>query len=336
MPKTTLMPIDLQLFNGAAGGATAGGATSTAGDGSAAGGTGTNLPKAENRRGGSRRNSGALSNVVYGIQDADTNSASNPVAGGNAEGNGKSGITTTSDAKEAKAQAFKELIEGEYKEEYTNMFQQAFNRRFKDVKVMESTITNQKPIMDLLAQRYKVTDGDPAKLLAAIENDSAYWEEAAEEAGLSVEQYKQVQKLQRENEQFRMMQKRQQADEMAKQKFNEWVADGDKLKATYPSFDLETECKNKDFVDLLRAGLSVQKAYELVHIEEIKNATARTAAQSAGQQMAANIKSRQSRPVENGTSSNSTALVKNDVSRLTKEDRKEIARRVARGEIIKF
>ena len=50
----------------------------------------------------------------------------------------------------------------------------------------------------------------------------------------------------------------------------------------------------------------------------------------------AKIKNKSSRPAENGTSSSSSAIVKSDVSNLTKADRAEIARRAAKGEIISF
>ena len=42
------------------------------------------------------------------------------------------------------------------------------------------------------------------------------------------------------------------------------------------------------------------------------------------------------RPTENGMTSQSASLTKSDVSQLTKADRAEIARRVARGEKIRF
>jgi hypothetical protein len=42
------------------------------------------------------------------------------------------------------------------------------------------------------------------------------------------------------------------------------------------------------------------------------------------------------RPTENGISSQSATVTKSDVSLLTKADRQEIARRVARGEKISF
>lgn len=333
-----LLAIDLQLFNGAAAGATAG----AAGEGSAQGEAGT-LPKAEtkSRRGSSRRSSsGDYDNVVFGKQeDAPAAEAQNaPATGETAQGKGesKSGVTTTSDTLEAKRQAFRELIEGEYKDQYTEMFQSAFNRRFKESKGMEQTINAQKPIMDMLMQRYKIADGDVAKLQSAIEQDNAYWSEAAEESGLTVEQYKAMQKLERENEELRRMRQRQIGEQQAQQKLAQWQQEADKVKEIYPSFDFRAETANRDFLGLLRSGVSVQQAYELMHMEEIKEAAARVAAQNAGQQVVAKLKSKAARPMENGMSSQSAVIVKNDVHSLSRADRAEAARRAMRGEKIRF
>lgn len=324
---------DLQLF---ADGAAAGG-----GEGAAAQGGGSALPKAEtNIPGSSRRGkTGAFDNVVFGKQEdaSAAGTATDPAAGGTAEGNGKkSGVSTTSDALEQKRAAFKELIEGEYKDQYTEMFQNAFNRRFKESKGMEQSLNAQKPIMDMLMQRYNIADGDVAKLQTAIEQDNEYWESAAEESGLTVEQYMAMKKLERENAEFHKMRQRQQADAQAQQKMNEWYAAAEKLKAVYPTFDFRAEAQNPQFTGLLKAGVSVQQAYELVHMDEIKASTAQAAAQSAGAQMQAKIQSKAARPQENGTSSQSAVIVKNDVHNLTRAERAEIARRAARGESIKF
>ena len=66
------------------------------------------------------------------------------------------------------------------------------------------------------------------------------------------------------------------------------------------------------------------------------NGAAQTAAINAEKNTVAKIKNKSSRPAENGTSSSSSAIVKSDVSNLTKADRAEIARRAAKGEIISF
>lgn len=334
-----LLDIDLHLFDGAAGGAAAG-APAGAEGGEAAQSNQSALSKADTkRRGSSRRGrTGEYDNVVFGKQeDAPAAAINTPAAGEtNAEGNGKSGVSTTSDSLEAKRQAFKNLVEGEYKDQYAEMFQTAFNRRFKETKSMETSLSAQKPIMDMLMQRYGVADGDPAKILSALEQDDAYWEEAADKAGLSIEQYKAMQKLERENAELKQMRQRQIGEQQAQQQMAKWAADEKAIKEVYPGFDLRSELASQQFRDLLKANIPMQQAYELMHMEEIKASTARVAAQSAGQQMVAKIQQRASRPQENGTSSSSAVTIKSDVHSLTKKEREEIIRRAQRGAVIKF
>lgn len=340
MRNIYFMPgFDLQLFSdgaaaGAAGPAGNGGAPAAQQDG-----TGT-LPKAEaNRgRGSSRRaRTGAFDNVVFGKQDAAAEAAvtTDPAAGGQGEGNAaKSGVSTTSNTLEDKRKAFRELIEGEYKDQYTEEFQQAFNRRFKESKAMEETITAQKPIIDMLMQRFNVDD--LGKLQKAMEDDHDFWAGVAEEAGLTVEQYKANRKLQQENAELKAAEARRMGEQHAQMQVQLWQQQAEKVKELYPSFDFRSECNNRDFVGLLRSGVSVQQAYELMHMEEIKTATARSAAKNASEQMAASIKSKAARPAENGTSRQSAAIVRSDVHSLSRAERAEIARRAARGETIKF
>ena len=342
MHKRKLLPVDLHLFDGAAGGA--GGAASGGDAGAVSAGTeqasAGALPKADKVRSGSSRRSGrtgAFDNVVFGKQDAADTDVSSAAEGNNGEGNAnKSGVATTSDSLEAKRAAFKELIEGEYKDQYTEAFQQAFNRRFKETKGMETSLNAQKPIMDMLMQRYNISDGDVGKLQTAIEKDTAYWESVAEEQGLTVEQYMAMKKLERENAELNRMKKQQEGQQLVQDQLSKWYSEADKVKAIYPGFDFKTEAANREFLGLLKAGLSVQKAYEVMHMDQIKAEEARSAAQTAGQQMAAKIQSKAARPKENGMSSQSAVIVKDSVSNLTRAERAEIARRVSRGEKIRF
>lgn len=340
MRNLKLLDINLRLFDGAAGAAAAGGEGS--GDGSAQVGTGT-LPKAEtgNRRGSSRRGrTGDLSNIVFGSQDEASPAGENTGSDAGSKkgaGNAKADVSVTSDTLEARRAEFERLIDSdEYRDVYAEKFQETFNRRFKGHKEMEGTLAAQKPIIDMLSQRYNVTDGDMAKLLSALEQDDAYWEEAAEKAGLTIEQYKLQQKIERENAELRAYRDKMAGQEYVQQQMNNWYREAEKVKALYPSFNFETEIKNRNFQQLLKAKIPMQQAYELMHMEEIKNATAKTAAETAGQQMIANMKNNAARPLENGTSSQSAAIVKNDVHNLTKEERAEAARRALHGEKITF
>lgn len=322
MHENKMLKVNLQLF---------GEGTSAGGEGTASQATeSASLPKADNS-GSSRRKSGE--NIVYGKQ-MDASAPTIPAAEGISEGNG---IVTTSNTQEAVDQAFEDLINGEYKDSFTRKTQGIINRRFKDVKEMESKISSQQPILDILMQKYKITDGDVTKLQSAIEEDNQYWEEAAEEAGLTVEQYKAMQKLKRENEELVKMRNRQIGEQKANEQIEAWYREAEAMKSVYPSFDFKAESMNRDFLGLLRKGLPVQQAYELIHMDEIKEATAKSAAQAAGAQMEARIKSKASRPSENGMSSQSAAIVRKDsVSSLNRRDRAEIAKKVQRGERITF
>lgn len=322
--KIILRAARLQMFS--EGAATTGAATGT--DGAAVQTQVETTSGSDHRTSG--RKKGDLSNVVYGKQDAPENSGTGSAA------ESKADVTTTSNTLENRRQAFEELIGGEYKEEFTQRTQEIINRRFKETKNLEARLNEQKPILDMLMSRYKIADGDISKLTKAIETDDAYWEEAAEERGLTVEQYRAVQKLERENEELRAMQRRAQGEQRMNSQLAEWQRQGDALKQIYPDFNLRREAQNRDFLALLNAGIPVQKAYETMHLDELITGAASVAAQAAEQRTVSQIRNRASRPAENGTSSKSTATVKSNVSSLTKEDREEIARRVARGETIRF
>lgn len=248
----------------------------------------------------------------------------------------KQGVETTSDTLEDRRKAYRKMIEGEYKDFYTEDTQRIIDRRFRETRNLEQQVSKQQPILDMLMQRYKIADNDLGKLSQAIENDDIYWNQAAEEAGMSVEQYKQFQKLQRENDALLRAQRMRQSQQAAQQQLQKWYSEGEQVKAVYPDFDLGAESKNPQFISMLKAGVPVQHAYEVIHMDEIKAGVAQSTARQTEKQVVDGIRAKGNRPAENGTSSQSAFTVKDDPHKWTKQDRAEVARRVARGETIKL
>ena len=329
MPKRKWLKVDLQLFN----------------DGGAAGGEGAGessegAPKVETKQSGSNRRSrsGEFDNVVFGKQDSATENetTTTPATGGISEGAGEPEVKVTSNTLEERRKSFEELINGEYKDIYQEKFQDVFNRRFKEVKGLETSLAAQQPVIEMLMDRYGITDGDVSKLEKALTEDTRYWEQVAEDHGMTVEQYQRMQRIERENAQFRALRQREANQEQFRNQIDNWYREAETVKNIYPSFDFKAECQNKDFLDLLRSGVGVEHAYKMIHFDELTENAARAAAQTADAQAQARIKAKASRPSENGTSTQSAAIVRNDVSSLTRKERAEIARRVARGDIIKF
>lgn len=341
MKSENLLNIRLDLFDGgaAAGGDGAGAAAPASQNGDGAKG-GSQAAPGSTRRG----KSGEFQNVLFGKQSAPAAAGE----GGGQEGQQQSsvagsdkdkqpGVTTTSDTLEARRKAFQDLVNSEeYKDIYTEETQRIINRRFRETQNLEQHVARNQPLIDMLMQRYKISDGDIGKLTAAIENDDAYWSEAAEEAGMSVEQYKQFQKLQRENAALMRDQQQRRSQQAAQQQLQKWYGEAEQVKGVYPSFDLNAEVKNQQFLSMLKSGVPMQHAYEVVHLDDIKAGVAKMQAKATERQVVDGIRAKGARPQENGTTSQSAFTVKDDVSKLTKSERAEIARRVARGEIIKF
>lgn len=323
-----MFKVDLQLFN----------------DGGAAGAEGTgaeateNAPKAEVKKSGSSRHkSGEFDNVVFGKQESTPSEEATSLEAGDTNPTGAGETQTPEDRRKA----FNDLINGEYKDLYQENFQQVFDRRFKQVKGMESDLAAHKEVTDMLASRYGVDSIDEIK--TALQEDTEYWESVAEERGMTVEQYHAMERLERENKEFRafreqqaQQQAQQQAHQQALQQVDAWHKEAESVQKLYPNFNFKTEVQNPAFIQMLKSGVGVEHAYKVLHLDEITNDAARVAAQTADARAQAIIKQKASRPNENGTSSKSAVIVKNDVSKLTRKERAEIARRVARGEQIIF
>lgn len=321
--KTKQFKVDLQLFND-------GGATGGA-EGSAVATT-ENAPKTEVKPSGSSRRSksGEFDNVVFGKQEGTTSENTTSL---DTEGK-PTGAGTEPTTPEDRRKAFDALINGEYKDLYEENFQKVFDRRFKQVKGLEADLQAQKPILDKLMARYGVED--VAQLDKALTEDTEYWERVADEHGMTVEQYHAMQKLERENAELRAIRQREEAHTQARSQIDAWYQEANKVKELYPSFDFKVEAQNPEFINLLKRGIDVEHAYKILHFDEITNNAAKEAARMADARTQERIKQKASRPSENGTSSQSAAIVKNDVSSLTRKERAEIARRVARGDIIRF
>ena len=319
------LKVNLQLFNDGATGGAEGSAEAT-----------ESAPKVESKPNGSNRRSktGEFDNVVFGKQETSSEEATDLAAEGQLTGASKTDVQTTSNTLEERRKAYNDLINGEYKDIDQERFQQVFDRRFKEVKGIEADLAAQKPIIDKLMQRYGVDN--VAKLDKALTEDNEYWERVAEEKGMTVEQYHAMQRLEQESAELRALKQRERGEQQAQQQIKTWYEEAEKVKEIYPSFDFKKEAQNPDFISMLRHGNTVEHAYKILHFDELTQNAAKVAAQTADAQAQARIKSKASRPSENGTSSKSAVIVKNDVSSLSRKERAEIAKRVQRGDIIKF
>lgn len=315
--------LNLHLFAGEGGGAAA-----AAGDGAS---QGEAAQAAANLPGVTRRGkSGDLSNVLYG---SEADAVEQPQAAAGAQ---EPDVQTTSNTLEERRQAFRDMVTGEYKDVYGEEVQRLIDRRFAETKNLQKQVDDAKPILDKLAARYNVLDGDMSKLAKALEDDHSYWTAAAEEAGMPEDVYREVQMLRQQNAQILRMQQQREQAQAANARVQQWIQEGQAVKANFPNFDLAKEMENPRFMSLLRSGTPVEHAYKVMHFDELMGEAVQTASKSTEKAVVNNIRAKGSRPAENGTASQSPFTVKRSVHQLSKADREEAIRRSMSGTMITF
>lgn len=304
--KSFIPMLSLQVFAEGAG----------AGDGGTAQGQGVTAGAASQQKGVSN----PLADVKYGIQEEAA-----PAAG-----------VQSTEAQADPSAEFEKLIKGQYKEQYDARVQDTIQKRLKSSKETVEKYNALTPTLELLAKKYGVDATDIEALNKAISEDDTYYEEEALERGITVQQLKEIRSMERENADLKRKMQEQKTQENANKLYASWMEQAEQAKQVYPGFDLRAEMNNPKFVDLLRSNIDVRTAYEVLHKDEIIPAAMQFTAKTVESKIAKKIAANGTRPAENGMSSGSAAVVKSDVSQLSKADRDEIIRRVARGEKIRF
>ena len=308
--------LNLQLFaEGGAGGAAGG----TGGDGGTAQGSGATGAAAVPQTKGAKNN--PLAAVKYGIQEETAPAAE---------------VQQTTEPQADPEAEFEKLIKGQYKAQYDARMQDTIQKRLKGTKEIVDKFNELTPVLELMGKKYGVDATDTQALSKAIEEDDSFFEEEALSRGLSVKQYKEVRAMERENAALKKQMQEQQSQENANKLYANWMNQAEEARKVYPTFDLRSEMQNPRFVDLLRSNIDVRTAYEVLHKDEIIPAAMQFTAKTVESKIAKKIAANGARPSENGMSSQSAAVVKSDVSQLSRADRDEIRRRVARGEKIRF
>lgn len=193
-----------------------------------------------------------------------------------------------------------------------------------------------------LYQSQGIAPGDVEALSQAIQNDDSYWERGAADAGMTVEQYKQMQMAIAENNHLRRTMQERQQEEAANRQIAAWQQEAEQVKTLYPEFDLMQEIQNPLFASLISSKneatrLPLQAAYEACHVEEIRQMAARQAAKTAETNTVHSIRAGAHRPKEAGSGAEAAAAPgKIDITKLTRAQRRDIERRAERGERITF
>ena len=291
-------------------------------DGEQAAETGVQVPDAGEQKRQNKRNHARL-DVEFGkAPDADANAEQSP---------------ETAEVTANNRKTYEE-IKKEYEKEIGEDIKNAIKGRFKTVKNTETELKRTRALLSRFAERdYQITAGEDGaldldELEKAVHADDSFYEDMAAAMGTSTEFARQF------DDQKRELDKRRAEDyhreELAK--FEQIVNQAQKAREIFPDLDLDVEMSNPDFARLVASNVPVETAYRVIHDAEITMGAMQYAARQAKIAMSESIQAGQNRPSENGLGRGAAANVQRitDPRLLSKEQRRELRSRVARGEKI--
>ena len=226
-----------------------------------------------------------------------------------------------------------EKAKQEFKDFYTSDTQRIIDSRFRQTKELEAANGKYQQLTAKVAARYGVDPANVDALMDAIGKDQSFLQEQADRAGMTLQQYQQLTDLKMQNAQLMAA---QQAAQQRAAMVQRLEAEEAQVKEVYPTFDLEKEAGNPEFAALLKRGVSMKQAFEVLHMDELMQGAMQYTAAKVQQTTARNIQARQARPDEGAAAKAAPVTSKVDVHKMTKADREKIAQEVMRGKVISF
>ena len=212
--------------------------------------------------------------------------------------------------------AFRQLIAGEYRQDYEKAvgqrMQAAIQQRFKNQQDYKKQLDAVQPILQSLGGRFGLDAGDVEGISEKLrlENTEASTAEQAEN----------------------------QTPPFLQEHVRSVSAQAEALRKELPGFDLAAEMKNPAFVRMTSpgVGMSVKDAFFAVHGQEIQRDSMRYTAEQVRERIAASVMAGASRPRENGLDPVGSAGMGIDVQSMDRKTRADFRRRIRNGEKINF
>ena len=235
-----------------------------------------------------------------------------------------------------KTQESKETEYVKFKEDYKDLIgrdiEKAVNRRYTENQNLHQQLKSYNPLLELLGARYGVKTGKAEDIMAAIENDDSFYENAALKSGMSVDQYKTMLKLEAENRTLHAEQKKSMETLQREQRFARWDREAELCRQMFPGFDLNQESQNQQFLTMLDAGCSMDTAYKAIHFDEISRGLISNTEMKTQKLVADTIRAGATRPAESAAKKGAGAKAKIDVANMTYAQMDALIERARNGE----
>lgn len=230
---------------------------------------------------------------------------------------------------------FDELIKTKYKSQYNNKFKAALDKRFEKSKATEQRLSEAEAVLTRVAEMTGNTDiSDLQSLLGRLDSIDPNLEEEAMERGMPVDVLREIKAIERKNAQLEKAEQERIQQAQAQAQMEAWIEQANNCKALYGDlFDLDVELQNDEFKSLLEMDYPMQKAFEIVHIDDMVTGAMQYAARTTKTNIANDIRARGSRPSENGKHSNAPVKTSINYNNISSNDWNRITNLVVQGKV---
>ena len=221
-------------------------------------------------------------------------------------GQGRKQAAQQAPAEPAGAQTAEKTIEerwneakkGEFAELYGRDVQSAVQDRFRNQADLTAQMKQLEPMLAVLRERAGVKSNE--ELISHVMDDDSLYEEAANEAGMTVAAYKEFKKLEAQRDEMQQREEESLQKQMVQDHIQKLVLQAEELKKQYPEFDLREELKNERFFKMTspEGGVPVADAFFAIHHNELAPQMMAYGMERAKQQMGQTLQAQRSRPME--------------------------------------
>lgn len=249
------------------------------------------------------------------------------------------GSTTGEDnaGEQSHVETFDDLIKGRYKQDFDTKVQSIINKRFKGAREAEASMQKLSQGITALGTYYGLDAESPDfldKLNSRIMDDEKLYEKEAAESGMNVDDVKRIRRMEMENRALKLQTRRDAEERQMQEFYSGVIKQVPDVQKVYPQFDIDTEMANEQFFNLVRNGVGLRNAYEVIHGSELQAARDAIIAQKAQEQLSNSVRANGMRP--NEVNHNSAPDFGRDIKNMTRAEVKQIIRRAERGEVVKF
>lgn len=215
------------------------------------------------------------------------------------------GSTGAQTAEKSIEERWNEAKKGEFAEFYGRDVQSAIQDRFRNqadaneqLKAANEQLHKLEPMLKVLMDRGEFKDVD--ELIHHVMDDDSLYEEAASEAGMTVEAYKQFKEIERQRNEMAAREQQNIQEQRIREHYGKLCQQAEGMKAMFPDFDLTKELKDPQFFRMtsIEGGISVEDAYFAIHHKELAPQMLAYGMERAKQQMGQTLQAQRRRPAE--------------------------------------